>query len=44
MAGSHVVLPRFELELKEPKTLVLPLHHKTIFLLQTNPVSKHLQN
>ena len=25
-----VVLPRFELGLREPKTLVLPLHHRTI--------------
>ncbi len=27
---SEVVLPRFELGLREPKTLVLPLHHSTI--------------
>ena len=32
--GGKVVLPGFEPGLKEPKTLVLPLHHKTILGLQ----------
>lgn len=36
-----VILPRFELGISEPKSDVLPLHHRTVFVALNPPRSKN---